>query len=590
MNRLKQIIHEIHRRSLWQVLGIYAAASWAVLQVVDTLGGAWNLPDWFPSFAFALLLIGLPFVLATAFVQDGISGAKEGSAPPVESPSGPFTWRNALVGGVVAFALWGVVAAGWILLGGSTSESSEVAEGSVGQNSVAVLPFVNIGGAAEDEYFSDGITEELLNALGRLPDVRVPARTSSFAFKGQNIPIRQIAGTLDVAHVVEGSVRRSGQRVLITAQLVDARTDTQLWSDTFERRLDDVFAIQREIAGAVADHLQVLLSGQQREGLVADTAVDPRAHDAYLRGRYFFNRPSDENLRRAIAQFEEAVAIDSTFAAAYSGLSDAYLWAGYNEGYTTSSAAKPHARAAAEKAVALDDNSAEAHTSLAVFKLFYELDWSGSEAEFRRAMALNPNYAYAPDQYALLLAFTGRYQESGVQSRRALELDPLSPQVYVDAAIAPIFQKDVDAVSALMSQAIELDPTYFFPVMVQGWARLNVGRLGEAIPYLMEARTMGAPPFVTAFLSYAYGAAGDRAQALAELEALREESGGEVTPFNLALVYLGLGDHARAIQELERARAADSQFLGWLGKDAIFDPLRSDPRFVALLRELNFVN
>jgi tetratricopeptide (TPR) repeat protein len=228
---------------------------------------------------------------------------------------------------------------------------------------------------------------------------------------------------------------------------------------------------------------------------------------------------------------------------------------------------------------------------LAVFKLFYQLDWIGSEAAFRKAVTLNPNYGYAHDQFALLLAFSGRYEESAAESRLAEALDPLSPQVFVDAAIAPIFQKDLDRVDELMRRAIELDPTYFFPVMVQGWGRLDVGEFQEAIPLLERSRTMGAPPFVTAFLSYAYGAAGDRARALAELEALREVSpGGNVAPFNLALVYLGLGDYARAIEELERARAADSQFLGWIGEDAIFDPLRSYPRFIALLRDLRFVD
>jgi tetratricopeptide (TPR) repeat protein len=238
----------------------------------------------------------------------------------------------------------------------------------------------------------------------------------------------------------------------------------------------------------------------------------------------------------------------------------------------------------------LDPGSAEAQTSLAVFKLFYELDWRGSEAAFRKAIALNPNYAYAHDQFSMLLALTGRYEESAAESRTAAQLDPLSPQVLVDAAVGPIFQKDLDQVEELMRRAIELDPTYFFPVMVKGWARLNTGQFKEALPFLLRAREMGAPPFVTAFIAYAQGAAGERAEALAELEVLREASpDGRVAPFNLALAYIGLGDHPRAIEELERARTADSQFLGWLGQDAIFDPLRSNPRFVALLKELNFV-
>ena len=284
MERLRQLIHEIHRRSLWQVLGIYLVASWAVLQVVDTLVGTLGLPEWFPPLALALLLVGLPIVLATAFVQEGVSG-REGVdtdiiAPADASPaSGLFTWRNALGGGVLAFALWGVVATGWVLFGGGLGSGE--APASI-ERSIAVLPFVNLSNDPDNEYFSDGITEELLNALAQLPGLRVPARTSSFAFKEQNIPIQQIADALGVAHILEGSVRRAGDRVLITAQLVDAQTDSHLWSDTFERELVDIFAVQREIAIAITDQLQITLSGGQRETLVASITESLEAYDLYL--------------------------------------------------------------------------------------------------------------------------------------------------------------------------------------------------------------------------------------------------------------------------------------------------------------------
>jgi tetratricopeptide (TPR) repeat protein len=317
--------------------------------------------------------------------------------------------------------------------------------------------------------------------------------------------------------------------------------------------------------------------------------VNPEAYDAYLKGRYFFNRPSDENLQKAITQFEEAVRLSPTFAPGYSGLSDAYLWVGYNEGVLTASEARPKAKAAAEKAVQLDDNSAEAHTSLASFKLWYEVDWGGCEREFRRSIELNPNYAFAHDQFGQALALTGRFEESIAEGARAAQLDPLSPQLLVDAAVAPMFQKNFTAAKALLRRAAELDPTYFFPVMGEAWNDLEAGKFREAIPLLKKAKTMDAPPFVTAYLAYAYGAAGYRDSAMAELEALKKMSPrGRVLPFNLALVYLGLGDHARALDNLERALAADSQMMAWLGRDAIFDPLRSEPRFKTLLKRLNF--
>ena len=300
-------------------------------------------------------------------------------------------------------------------------------------------------------------------------------------------------------------------------------------------------------------------------------------------------RPPDHYQLLRLVQFEDAVRLSPGFSLAYSGLSDAYLWAGYNEGLLTAAGAKPKARAAAEKAVALDDNSAEAHTSLAVFRLFYEYDWVGCEREFRRAFALNPNYAFAHDQFGIALAFQGRFYDAIAEGARAIELDPLSPQILVDASMAFIFQRNTAGAKTLARRAADLDPSYFFPVMIGGWADLEVGQFRNALPALKQAKGMNAPPFVTAYLAFALGAAGDRAGALAELAALKKMSAdGTVLPFNLALVSLGLGDHAGALDGLEQAYAANSQMMPWIGRDTMFDPLRSEPRFAALLKQVHF--
>jgi len=457
--------------------------------------------------------------------------------------------------------------------------------------SIAVLPLDNYSGDSTQEYFAEGMTDELTAALATISQLRVTSRGSAMQFQGKSRrPTPEIAKTLNVDALVEGSVSRSANKVRITAQLIDARADKHLWAKSFERNSSDVLALQAELASAIAREINVRLTESEQSRLAIAPRVNPEGHDAYLRGRYFFNRPTDENLQKAIAQFEETVRLSPTFAPGYSGLSDAYLWAGYNEGFLTASVARPKARAAAEKAVQLESHSAEAHTSLAVFKLFYEFDWGGCEREFRRAIELNPNYAFAHDQFAMALAFTGRFDESIAESGRAAELDPLSPQVLVDATMALMFQKNFPAAKALARKAAELDPTYFFPVMAEAWSDLEAGEFGEAIPFMKKATTMGAPPFVTAYLAYTYAAAGDRGSAMAQLEALKKMSqGGKVLPFNLALVYLGFGDHMRALDNLERALAADSQMMAWLGRDAMFDPLRSEPRFMALMKKLNFV-
>ena len=457
--------------------------------------------------------------------------------------------------------------------------------------SIAVLPLANLSPDSTQAYFAEGMTDELTGDLASISSLRVISRGSAMQFHRKNRPpTREIAKALAVDAFVEGSVMRSGNRVRISAQLIDALLDSTIWSDNFERSSGDVLSLQAELASAIARAINVALTPVEQSRLASAKSVNPEAHDAYLKGRYFFNRPSDDNLQKAIGQFEIAVHIDPSFAPAYSGLSDAYLWAGYNEGFITATAARSKARNAAEKAVQLDSNSAEAHASLATYKLFYEYDWVGCEREFRKAIALNANYAFAHDQFGMALAFIGRFDESIAEGKRAAQLDPLSPQILIDATMAYMFKKDFKGGLELAKRAGELDPTYFFPVMLEGWNRLEQGDARGAIPSLQKATTMGAPPFVTAYLAYARGMSGDRSGALAELELLKKMAGkAPVLPFNLAMVYLGLGDKPRAIAYLEQALAADSQMLAWLGHDAIFDSLRGEPRFVALLKRLKFV-
>jgi len=514
----------------------------------------------------------------TATPSQPVPAAGTGTAPRSR-------WVAAVAGLVlVVVAGYALVRAG--VLGGGAGGDADALQ----IRSIAVLPLDNYSGDPAQDYFAEGMTDELTAALASISELRVISRGSAMQFGGRNRPpTPEIARALNVDALIEGSVARSGDRVRITAQLIDAKADRHLWARSFERNSDDVLALQAELASAIAGEINVHLTDQETSRFAAARTVDPEAYDAYLRGRYFFNRPSDENLQKAIAQFQEAVRLSPDFAPAWSGLSDAYLWAGYNEGVLTASEARPRAREAAEQAVRLDPNSAEAYASLATFKLFYEYDWEGCEQAYRRAFELNPSYGFAHDQFALALAFTGRDEESIEQSRLAAELDPLSPQVFVDATMVPLFRKDSATGRALIRKAAELDPTYFFPVMMDGWLELEFGRYREAIPHLERSATMGAPPFVTAFLGYAYGAAGDRDKAMATFERLKEVSpGGRVVPFNLGMVHLGLGDHGKALDYFEQALAADSQMMPWLGRDAIFDPLRGEPRFKALMKRLNF--
>jgi eukaryotic-like serine/threonine-protein kinase len=471
---------------------------------------------------------------------------------------------------------------------GPASREQEAATRPPVIRSIAVLPLDNYSGDPSQEYFAEGMTDELTADLASISQLRVISRGSAMQFKGAHRPpTPEIARVLDVDAVVEGSVLRAGDKVRITAQLIDARTDRHLWAKSFERSSRDVLALQDELASAIAREIHVQLTPAELSRLARAPTVNPEAYDAYLKGRYFFNRPSDENLQKAIARFEDAISLHASLASAHSGLSDAYLWAGYNEGFLTASEARPKAKIAAEKAIELDDKSAEAHTSLAVFKMFYEYDWAGCEIEFRRAFALNPNYAFAHDQFSLGLAFQGRLEESIAESKRAAELDPLDPQVPIDAIFALTWQRKFQAAKEQARRSADLDPTFFFPFWAYGWVDIQAGKVKDAIPQFQKAKAMGSPAFVSAWLAYAYGASGDRARALAELEDLKKLSlHGSVTAFNLALVSLGLGDRARAVSYLEQAYASDSQWLGWLRGDRTFDPLRVDPRFAALVKKV----
>ena len=482
-----------------------------------------------------------------------------------------------------------VLARNGFLRPGSRVPAVAVAPGLI--RSIAVLPLDNYSGDPNQDYFAEGMTDELTADLATISQLRVISRGSVMQFRGKDRPpTPDIARKLNVDAVVEGSVspiRRQGA----DHGPIDRRAGGQapLWAKSFERSSRDVLALQAELASAIAREINVRLTPSEQSRLTTAPSVNPEAHDAYLKGRYFFNRPSDENLQKAIAQFEEAVRLSPTFAPAFSGLSDAYLWAGYNEGFLTATEARPKAKATAEKAVELDDNSAEAHTSLAVFKLFYEYDLARVRARIPAGIHAQPQLRVRARSVRHGARLPGTVRRS---DRRGHARDRTGPAVSPDPGRCggPVHvPTERRGGQETHTEGSGARSDVFFPVMIDGWTDLEVGKFRDAIPALKKAKTMQAPPFVTAYLAFAYGAAGDPARATAELAELKKMSkDGTVLPFNLALVYLGLGDRARALDNLERALAADSQMMAWIGRDTIFDPIRSEPRFVALLKKMGF--
>jgi adenylate cyclase len=449
--------------------------------------------------------------------------------------------------------------------------------------SLAVLPLENLSGDPKEEYFADGMTEELITDLAKIGALRVISRTSVMKFKGEHREqLPEIAKMLNVDAVVEGSVLRVGNRVRITAQLIDAPADKHLWAKSYERDARDVLAVQDEIASAIAREINLELTPDERARLAQARSVNPEAHEAYLKGRYYLNELSEERINKAIEQFERAIKLDPNFAPAHTGLADAYS---LGEGFFFAPSVIPKAKDAVERALQLDDTSAEAHTSLGLFKYSFDYDWAGAETELRRAIALNPSYAEAHHQYGWVLALQGREDEALVEFKRASELDPLSPWIASDVTFPLAIQgRYADAVQQCR-EARDLDPNA--SIQCIGWPDLEAGKFREFIVEIEKAKAQESAPFNVAFLGYCYAATGDRTRAKAMLKELNQMASQRyVSPVAEAYIYIGLGDRERALERLEQAYQTGSSMLFFLKVDHIYDPLRSDPRFIELLKKV----
>jgi TolB-like protein/Tfp pilus assembly protein PilF len=499
---------------------------------------------------------------------------RQSPAPPVE-PVRAASWRRM----AWAAALTAVtVGAAWVLM-----RPIRVAADAA---SLAVLPLANLSGDPQQEYFADGMTEALIADLARIPAVRVISRTSVARYKDARRPLPEIARELNVAHVVEGSVARAGSRVRISAKLIRARDDRSVWSETYERDVEDVLALQSEAAKAIAREIR---------GRLAAPAPAPRAHrvdqhayDAYLRGRYEIARRTPRGIQSAREHFDKAVERDPPFALAWAGLADAYiLLASYfvmpdHEAY-------PKARAAAEKALALDAGLAEAHTSLGALIADYYWDWEAADRSFREALRLGPGYALAHQWYAELHNRLGRNAEALREMQEAAALDPLSLIIHTSLGIIHYRAWRFEPALERLRRSAELDPN-FGPVYLHlGLTYSALGRHADAVREMKrQVELMPGTLDPTAMLAAVLARAGNAAEARALLDnLLRRRAAGEyLSSVQVAAIYAGLGDHDRAFESLEQAYRERSWFLGYLAREPLFDGLRSDARFQDLLRRL----
>ena len=455
--------------------------------------------------------------------------------------------------------------------------------------SIAVLPFVNISADQENEFFCDGLAEELINVLTKIETLHVAARTSAFSFKGSKVDAREIGRRLNVGTILEGSVRKAGDRLRITAQLINAADGYQLWSERYDRRMDDIFDIQDEISLAIVDALKVKLLGEEKAALLKRRTESKKAYECYLKGRFYWNKRTVEGLKKGVEYFRQAIDIDPGYAAAYAGLSDSYIILSAREELSLEDGFAK-AKVAATTALKIDDTLAEAHASLA-HAMLHHWDWTEAEREFQRAFELNPNYPSAHHWYSEYLLATSRFEEAIAEVKRAQELDPLS--LIINQHIADILYRArrYDESIEQSRKTLEMDSNFWLSHLILGEAYGEKGMYEEAIAEIQRASDLSEEsPEVISLLGYTYAKMGQKDEARNMIDNLGEWVRGSFVPsFFIAKIHAGLGEKDQAFEWLEKAYEKRAYALFTLNVDPQFDSLRSDLRFTDLVRRIGLM-
>ncbi len=455
--------------------------------------------------------------------------------------------------------------------------------------SIAVLPFANMSAEPDNEYFSDGLTEDILSQLSRIRALKVISRTSVMQYKNTSKNLRAIGRELSVQHVVEGSVRKVGNRVRITAQLIDAYTDEHVWADTYDRDLSDIFAVQTEVAQQIAGAMRAHVSPDEQERIHLPPTTSVEAYQLYLQGRASLNKRTREAMDHAIECFDRALQLDERYAQALAGKADSYLFLALFE-HVPPRDAFPKARIALERALEIKPDLAEVRASLGLVKFQFDWDWTAAERELRKAIELNPNYATGHHYFADFLKGMGRFEEAAREIQLAQELDPLSLPISSGVGHVLYLSRRYDDALLAYRHTLELEPNFLQARLWFGRPYLQKGMFKEAVAELEAACELsGRGTMPLAVLGHAYASAGDRPKALKILEQLQKRAEEQYVPsYWIGLVYVGLDDKPSAIERLEKACEERSAWLAWIGVEPRFDPLRAEPRFQDLLRRIGF--
>jgi len=572
----RNLFAELQRRNVYRAAVLYAASGWLLVQIVTQVSPYFHIAEWAVRWIIVAAIVGFPFWIAFAwfyeFTPEGIK--RESQVEPHESIT-HHTGRKldfAIIG-VLAVAVVLLVTDRFVLHHGVNEEAAVP----IAEHSIAVLPFVNMSSDKEQEYFSDGITEELLNLLAKIPQLQVTARTSSFSFKGKNTAIPEIARTLHVAHVLEGSVRKSGNAVRITAQLIRAGTDTHLWSQTYDRKLDDIFAIQDEIAADVVKQLKVTLLG------AAPTArtTDPEAYALYLQAVQLGRQNTAEAFRQSDALYRKALEIDPRYAPAWAGLAENFRHEA-DQGLLSNKDGYAQAREAATKALAIDPESAPAHASLGRISMAGDNDLAGAAGHFNRALALDPSDLDVLRSSATLLASLGRLDEALALDEAVVHRDPVNVTALHNLGYHQCMAGRFDAAIASFRTVLSLAPG-------RGGAHYGLGNAllqkGDAQGALAEIEQETSENWKMIGLPLAYHALGRKADSDAALAALIAKWEKD-SPYNIAYVYAYRGEADKAFEWLDKAIEYGDSGISEIVTENLFAQLHADPRWLPFLRKI----
>jgi TolB-like protein/DNA-binding winged helix-turn-helix (wHTH) protein/Tfp pilus assembly protein PilF len=501
-----------------------------------------------------------------------------------EPPTQPAPWRSRALQAAAFLALPLVVAGVWLAHAGAKPTHA-----AAHLNSIAVLPLNNLSGNPSEEFFADGMTDQLITDLAEVRSLRVISRTSVMQYKGTRKTLPEIARELHVDAIVEGSVIRSGQRVRVTAQLVEAATDEHLWADTYDRNVDDVLTLQSEVVAAIAQKVRAQLSPQQQVQLRSTHAVNPAAYDAYLKGRLIFTSEytNPDSLKKVQHLFESAIEKDPQFALAYAGLADTYVYLAFDAAMSRDQAYSL-AKQALQKAIELDESIGEAHDTLGVMKWKFDWDWDAADREFQRAIALAPSYSCAHEDRAIFLGITGRRADALAEIAQIEQLD-YSFSAVQTVSVTYYELKDYPALIESSRRALLANPNNWYQHFTLGVGLEGTGKPQEAIPEYQKSIAISGNPENTVALAHAYSAVGRKAEADKLLHDLQRKSRETpLSPYVMATIYAGLRDNDRAFEFLEKAYAEKSLSMATSGSDLLLDSLYQDPRFQSLLRRMGF--